>query len=360
MKRAPSPNPKPGVYGFVVHPLDHFQLGLFHLWRLGRGAGPFWRFPLIQTVGGAQLRGILYGVPLLPRPLMEDQERSVALIREAVRCLGEEGADAVGLGGLCAVVGSRGRAVGEGSTLPLTTGNHLTAWAALRSFEKATAALDVPTDEAVLVVGAPGPVAVAVAEQLARVGRAVRLAVKSGRGAIGAIVDRHPGIELVSLSEALPEASLIVSASSGGGAFSLQALRPGALAVDVARPRDIVVREARSDVLLLDGEMVSLPPGSRLDTISRIYSRLVGQRDTHVFACFAAPMLLAASGVPQPIPGGRFMDVEKVESLGSLAEEQGFRVDRLYSRGHPLASKTLDRFRSERSDLLGTVVPTSA
>jgi predicted amino acid dehydrogenase len=332
--------PAPGdssLYGFVVHPLAPLHLAVQRIWRLGRGAGPLKRFPTVVTSSGKSLQGLIYGIPLLPGRMIEDQEAAVAAIRSGVRELAERGAASVGLGALCAMVGSRGRAVAADSPVPVTTGHHLTAWAAGRTLDLALEARGKGVGEPVLVIGAPGPVAVAAAEVIARSGRPVRLAGGARVGALASVLARTPGIEWVPREGATRGAGVVVSASSGGGALDEAELDAGALVIDVGRPRDLAGRRRRDDIMVVDGEMVALPPRARLDTITRVYGALVGHADTHVFACFAAPMVLAATGVPQEVPARRFLDPEDVERLGGLAEQQGFFVDRLYDRGRPVS-----------------------
>jgi len=314
------------------------------MWRLGRGAGVVKRYPTFLTRRGRPLRGTLYGVPWRPRRLLEDQDGAVDAIVAGVDALARRGAAAVGLGALCAVVGSRGRAVSERSPVPVTTGHELTAWAAARTANRVTQLVGRDPREPVAVLGAPWGVAVAAAELLARRGRRVMLAARSRGSALARIAARTPDVELVEPDEALARARFVVCASSGGGRLTEAALCPGTVVIDVARPRDLVGLRARPDVLTVDGETLALPAGAHLGGVTVVYNWLVGQGPANVFACFAAPMLAAMGDIPEPISQDRFLDPEAVEAWGAVAEGHGFHVDSLYDRGRAVEPDVLRRW----------------
>ncbi len=338
-------------YGFVVHPLTRAHLAIYRAWRLGRGAGVLKTYPPFLTRGQARLDGLLYGIPLLPRPMLEDREAAVDAIARGVDVLAERGARAVGLGALCAVVGSRGRAVADRCDVPVTTGHEITAWAAVRTAERVCRLLGRAADGPVAVLGAPWVVAAAAAELLALHGRPVLLAGRgAGAGALRRIARRSAGIEVVEQSDALRRARLVVSASSGGGVVAEQELAPGTVFVDVARPRDLAGVRVRRDVLSVDGETVSLPSGAHLGGITTIYNWVVGQGAADVFACFAAPMLAAAGAAPAPMSEGRFVDPEVARAWGAAAEHHGFHVDTLYDRGARLDPDGVREWGSQYPD----------
>ena len=300
------------------------------------------RYPTFLTRRGRPVRGTLYGVPWRPRRLLEDQDGAVDAIVAGVEALAHQGAAAVGLGALCAVVGSRGKAVAERSAVPVTTGHELTAWAAARTADRVTQLVGRDPAGPVAVLGAPWGVAVAAAELLARRGRRVLLAARSQGSALARIAARTPGIEIVEPDQALARARFVVSASSGGGQLAEAALAPGSVVIDVARPRDLVAgRRARPDVLSVDGETLALPAGAHLGGVTVVYNWLVGQGPANVFACFAAPMLAAMGDIPRPMSSARFLDPEAVEAWGAVAEGHGFHVDPLYDRGGALDPEVL-------------------
>jgi len=346
--RAGTDQAPPTLFGFIVHPLTRLHLAVYRAWRLGRGAGVLKRYTPLRTRPGAHLAGLVYGVPLLPLELVEDQERAVAAIRRGVEDLAEAGAAAVGLGALCAVVGARGRAVADGAPVPVTTGHEITAWAAARTLERVGALVGAAADEPAVVLGAPAAVAVAVARLLAEAGRPVLLAARGSRGPLARVVARTDGLEAIPDDGAPGRARLVVSASSGGGVLTESELSAGTVLVDVARPRDLAGPRRRQDVLVVDGEMVSLPGGTAVDPITRAYNHVVGQAVDEVFACFAAPMLAAAGAVERALSPGRFLAPDDVRAWGEAAERHGFFVHRLYDRGRPLSEARLAAFCAAR------------
>lgn len=336
------------TYGFVVHPLTAAHLAIYRAWRLGRGAGVLKRYPPFAARGDARLSGILWGIPLLPRPMLEDQEAAVDAIARGVDALGERGASAVGLGALCAVVGSRGRAVAQRCSLPVTTGHELTAWAAVRTADRVLRLLGRDPGGPVAVLGAPWVVAAAIAELLDLQARDVLLADRGvGVGALKRIAKRCRSATVVEQSKALRRARVVISASSGGGILSEQALSSGTVFIDVARPRDLSGPRTRADVLSVDGETVSLPAGARLGAVTTIYNRVVGQGAADVFACFAAPMLAALGAAPAPMSDERFVEPAVAQAWGAAAEHHGFHVDALYDRGARLAPEAVRAWGTE-------------
>ena len=268
---------------------------------------------------------------MVPSAMLRDQGQAVDAIRRGVSFLAEEGAEAVGLGALCAVVGSRGRAVAEDSPVPVITGHELTVWAACRTAQRLRRVLAVPAQEPWAVLGAPSPVAIGIAEVLDGLGFSVVLGCSKTQKP-WASAGRAPHLETVPISTALEQFRCLVSASSGGGVTRAEKLRPGAIFIDVARPRDLIGRLRRPDIYVVDGEMVSLPPWCRVDAVTGVYQRCVGQSREAVFGCFAAPMLAAAR--PElVIPTGRWMTPDQISAWGAAAESEGFHVDRIYCRG---------------------------
>lgn len=332
---------RPRRYGFVVHPLGRAQQLLFRAWTRLRGPGRVLDFPPLYSLTGHWLEGRIVGVPFTPAEMIADQAQAVAGIIAAAESLHAWGARCVGLGAVAAVVGGRGRAVAQALSPPVTTGHALTTYAAMRTADLAATHFELDPAAPVAVLGAPGPVALGLAACLAAQGNAVRLALDPLPPPVARFLRAWPAAQAVPKPQALDECRLVLGASSTGDAVQEHELRPDAIFVDVAQPRDLVEPPRGRGVSVLDGELVSLPPGAELPPLSRIYNRIVGQGSRHILACFAEPMVLAlldpawARRLSRP---ARFPRPADILTLGSLAERAGFRVDRLFQYGRPLTT----------------------
>src|SRR5690606_25423200 len=150
--------------------------------------------------------------------------------------------------------------------LPVTTGDSYTVAIAVEALEAAARRMDIDTGAAnVAVVGAGGAIGGACARLLA--GRCAEL-VLGGRPrepleaprdeltGFGTAIHARTGVD------AIYGADLIVTVTSAVHAvIEPRHLKPGAVVLDVARPRDVSrrVAEQRDDVLVIEGGMVEVP-----------------------------------------------------------------------------------------------------
>ena len=345
-------------FGFVVHPLSASQRRLLGvrsfdgLMAIGRPtrrppARPIARLR-VRDPFDAQVEGVLVAIPSLPEELLVDQEAGVAAVVEAVARCRAEGADVVGLGAVAAVIGGQGKAVAEASPCPVSTGNGLTAWAAVETLEllRGRGLRGAPVG----LVGPPGPVANGILEQLlARGDEVVIVSAQPPRPLIRQVEQlcaQHRGRARFTahVSEVLGPGKVLIAASSTGGRLRLSALPAGSVIIDVAAPQDVLLDvPTRKDVLLLDGEYVRLPRPLAGSAWHHVYGWVTGQSQ-HIFACFAEPMLMALAGDTALCSVGRTVPLERLRALGNLAASHGFWIDRLHEQGRPVPLSRLQRF----------------
>lgn len=356
-------------FGFVVHPLVAGQRVLMGVRTLtpsflvgeGTSTPRVARFPRIVSATGATSDGEVRAVGMLPASMLVNQEPAVERIARAAERLAADGASVVGLGALCAVVGSRGEEVARRVKVPVTTGVSYTAFAAGRTLERVAEAVgETLAGSSVAIAGFPGALAVAIADLAARRGaRPVLLdgPLKAREKLRTRLVAEHG----IAVDLPLPEeaaaaaraADFLVGASSTGGALDPAWLVPGSVVVDVAEPRDLPRRAALApDRLVVDGENVSLPPGTQgFGILTSVYNWVVGQRLGTVYACFAEPIVLALDGKLESFSLGKEIPPAKADEIGRLGEKHGFRVDRLLHGGFPIHQRRIDnvaRLRSAR------------
>ena len=136
---------------------------------------------------------------------------------------------------------------------------------------------------------------------------------------------------------------ILIAASSTGGRLKLGDLPSGSLIVDVAAPAGVVRNVAkRSDVLILDGELIRPPRPLRGGLWRSIYGLVTGQSRS-IFACFIEPMLLAMESEPKSLVG-RTVDLKVLDKLGLRAHAEGFMIDGFHTRGRSISRAQLARF----------------
>lgn len=364
-------------FGFVVHPLVAPQRMLMGvrtltpalLWGEGTTTPRVAKFPRVVSATGAFAEGDVRAVGMLPASMLVNQEPAVERIAAAAGRLAADGASIVGLGALCAVVGSRGEEVARRVQVPVTTGVSYTAFAAGRTLDRVADALgETLAGSSVAIAGLPGALAVAVAELCAE--RGVRLVLLDGpvkaREKLGARLTAQHGVAVELPPDPAPAAraaDFLVGASSTGNALDPGWLGPGSVVVDVAEPRDLPRSAALApDCVVVDGENVSLPPDGQpgFGLLTGIYNWVVGQRLGTVYACFAEPIVLALEGKAESFSLGKEISAAKAGEIGRLGERHGFRVDRLLHGGFPVHAGKLEHVSRLRSARRSGAVPPSA
>jgi acetylornithine/succinyldiaminopimelate/putrescine aminotransferase/predicted amino acid dehydrogenase len=344
-------------FGFIAHPtsaplkryvkmLDLVQRGSHDLNRgysreLWSHANlvPFMNFDRIVSAAGAEARGEVRYLPLTAEEMIRDAGASLERVIEGVRAFAADGADLVGLGGFTSIVGRRGVDVANSSTIPVTSGNSLTAYAGYRALSQVMAWMDLrPCDHRVAIVGYPGSIALAIARLLLADGVELDLV-------------HRPGAKAADLLEHLPrewrakvrlsgdietfyaQDRFFVAASSTGGLIDPARLLPGAIVVDVALPRDVSEQAAqqREDILVIDGGCVSASDQVRMGGES--LNLAIKQQ---INACLAETMVLTLDQRAEVYSLGRALDTDKVLAIGETAERHGFRPSPLASYGRRL------------------------
>jgi putrescine aminotransferase len=263
---------------------------------------------------GAVAEGEVWGVPLDPAQMLEDQERALVRLERAARLAMLEGpVGAIGLGSLAAVVGGRGEALQERLAVPVTTGAAATTWALWKNTVRV---LERRPDATAAIIGAAGPVGRAVAELLAADGYRVR--VDNKRAANGLDVEAADGP-----AAAARGCAVVVGAATTGGLLPPEALASGAVVVDVALP-SILTGPPPAGVRMLAGEAVSCPPSWDPGLWGPIYQVLAGYGPQQVYACLIEPLVLAVEGRAAPYALGRKLEAGTVRQFAAQAEALGF------------------------------------
>ena len=312
-------------------------------WRC-RDEVPFARAATLRSITGAECEAILHEFPQTAEDMLSNLDIAQDRVVRAVESLACLGADLVGLGGTTSIIGGRGTLTAQRVSVPVTSGNSLTAYAAhaalMHLFE--TLAVD-PTQTRVTVVGYPGSISLAITRLLLEQGVPLNL-VHSGR-ASEATLRRHLGQDVGKvrfvdeLQSCFRDSRIFVSATSAGGVIEESALPPGACVIDVGLPRD-VRRSAmrRTDVLIIDSGYLNAGPdvilGASIASISI---------NRHINACLAETIVLGLEGRAETYSLGRNLDLDRVKEIGRLAAQHGFEPLPLASWREPLDDDRIRR-----------------
>ena len=139
----------------------------------------------------------------------------------------------------------------------------------------------------------------------------------------------------------LREADIVIAVTSGvDTVVPGDALKPGAVVCDVARPRDVSqkVAKERPDVLVIEGGAVEVP--GPVD-----FHFNFGFPPRTAYAWMAETMLLALEERYESFTLGRDLTVEQVREMGALAEKHGFKLAGFRSFEHQVTDEYIEGVR---------------
>jgi acetylornithine/succinyldiaminopimelate/putrescine aminotransferase/predicted amino acid dehydrogenase len=307
-------------------------------------------------------------------------------LEAAVELAKQRGAKIVGLGAYTSVVSKGGRDL-RNLGVAITTGNSYTVAAAVEATFEAARQLKIPLAQSTAaVVGATGSIGRAttflLAEEVnelilignpnnqqhsrrrlmkvtAEIYQHLNKAQRQG-GAISEFVKHHsripapdaplseyqdfaetvlnesPIIYTLEIGKYLPQADLVISATSQVGSLIQPAmLKFGAVVCDVARPADVgvEVKEARPDVLVIDGGVIAVPGQPDLGFNFGFEKGLA-------YACMSETMMLALEHRYEHFSLGVDITIENIQYFRDLAAKHGFQLAGFRSFDRPLADET--------------------
>ena len=299
---------------------------------------------LVSPLGGTA-EGRLIEIPMDAAAILEDPDRALGFMEQAVEMAVEWGAGVVGLGSMTGIVGGRGTHLAERCPIAVTTGNSLTVYTALQNLYHAVQEFDIDLKlETVAVVGIPGSIATAVAALIAPQCGELLLVGRQASGPARKLADDLGADLVLDVAEAAERAGVIISATSTGNCIDQEWLLPGSLVIDVGVPTDVRGTAAkRADVLVLTGGLVRVPRSMPLD------SKLLWFQHGMVPSCLGETLVLALEDRAESFSLGRSLDLDAVQEIGGLARSHGFDFSEMYTFGHPLDESGLVRYRKARS-----------
>lgn len=361
----------------------------------------------LRTPAGKQAYGEFITVPNTAEQFLEMPHKdAIARIQAAIDLAVSRGAKIVGLGAYTSVVTRGGHSL-RNIGVPLTTGNSYTVVSAVEAVWDAVRRLDLSLPSSVAaVVGATGAIGRACSillseeiSQLILVGnparpeqsrrRLVKVAAEALRhlasqaqtrafpaGTVGAYLaamgdrpaadasldqwiafaeefERATSAVVIStdIDAVLPQADVVVTATSSlNDLITPENVKFGAVVCDLSRPPNVSrdMKDARPDVLVIDGGVVELPGRPSLGWN-------FGFEEGMAYACMSETMLLALEQHYEDVSIGADLNLETVLWLRSLGIEHGFRLADLRSFDRPLSPEDWERTGRARTAELNRV-----
>ena len=297
---------------------------------------------------GRSLKGWFIACPFTPKTMMTLPVNRVYDKLVACGHMSERlGARLMGLGAFTSVVGDAGVTVAQRLDIPVTTGDSYTVVVAVDAILEAAKVMDIAVDQAhVAVVGASGAIGKTCSELLARKCGELTLV---GRRAdvLESVREQCEGhqasISVSTQTEAIYHADLILTVTSAlDTIIEPEHLKPGAVILDVARPRDVspLVAAHRDDVLVIEGGMVEVPGAVN-------FNFDFGFPPGKSFACMAETMALALEGRYEDYTIGKDIQLERALEISEIATRHGFRLSGFRSFEKAVTQETIDRVKEQ-------------
>ena len=161
------------------------------------------------------------------------------------------------------------------------------------------------------------------------------------------VINQSPVIYSVDLNGYLPKADVIVTATSQvNSLIQPEMLKFGAIVCDVARPQDVSVevKEARPDVLVIDGGVVAVPGLPDLGWNFGFETGLA-------YACMSETIMLALEQQYRHFSLGVDIEIQTIDYLRQLAQKHGFKLAGFRSFDRPLTVEAWEEVLQSRSGL---------
>lgn len=359
----PSGSEIPRKYAFIIHPLSQRDLFRHPLTRPmirlpkplinqvehGLAAAPGFFYGRITGVRseatGVYAEGIIYSLGATPREMLAAKpeviyRKILAISEDAVK----RGAKIMGLGAFTKIVGDAGVTIAARSSIPVTTGNSLSAaatlWAAKEACRKMGFLKPIPgdpirVDGTVMIIGATGSIGKACTSVLGASFSTIIIAAINAPRLMAykkELQDMYPGVKVQITTQPARFASqcdlIVVSTSATeGGAFGLENIKPGCVICDVSRPLTFSAEVAltRPDVLIIESGEIELP-GENVKVDCDL-----GLEKSVVYACLAETALLTLEGRYESFTLSRNINYKKVKEIYKIARKHGARLAQIRS-----------------------------
>lgn len=328
------------TFAFVIHPINIEQLKDF--WPITRimpdfliklflkNIPPFKisHIKKVRSIQGKEIEGYFIACPLLPKQMLELEERLVLdKIIAAGRIAERLGARILGLGGYTSIVGDKGYTIAKNLKIPVTSGNAFTAWSVFEAIYRAVKTKNIDLKESSLtIIEATNSVGNACARKLSDYVRKIILTSKNREKLEflkETILHLNP-VEVVienDTHKAVKDADIvIITTSDSADLFNTEELKPNTIVCDASITKNIADKtNLRPDITVVNCGLIKLPFSFDLGV------KIGSSRDI-VSASLAETMLLTFEKRFVSYSLGNNINLDNLEEIADIAVQHGFEV----------------------------------
>lgn len=367
-------------FGFIAHPMNHEEFQFLKLMNhtqnfvdlrgsfqclnklmgeigsIGKFIGhtsngiTFLEIDCISTKYG-NASGIICCLPVMPKDILENQEKSFQQIKDISQDLIlEHKVDIIGLGGFTGILGNRGKDFNEIFDIPFTTGNIFTAYNGIAALDHLREFYNLNTENIpITIIGFPGSIATLIAEELSKRSEGRQKLILVGRGTdkyLKKMIDSseyigNNAIVVNNMSDALSQAKIIITATSSGNIIEVDSLEKGSIVIDIAAPRDVIkpYNNRRNDILIVDGGRCGFDETVKWD--DNIFTSFI---KNNLYGCILETILLALDNRLEPFSVGRELSIHNLEAIEHISKRHGFVITNLYSFNEKIDESVIRSF----------------
>jgi predicted amino acid dehydrogenase len=249
----------------------------------------------LSLADGTPTTGAMLFSPMTTEQMIRNPQLARKRVLQTIRLAEKMGAQLAGLGAFASIVTRDGRDLERKVRLGLTTGNPQSAAIAVENVLQAAASTNLSLPHAVVaIVGGAGSVGSACAKMLARFVRTLFL-IDIKKDALQTLIsqlgDQPAMVKGMTGLDHVRDADVVIAATSHPRVLLTAAhLKPGAIVVDAAQPKNVSeeVPRQRPDVLVIESAVIRTPD------VNLHFDLDLGPNE--VLGCLSETMILTAIG----------------------------------------------------------------
>lgn len=327
------------TFGFILHPIriedvrNHWGVTKwipnFLLKKILQICPPFVvsHIEKVRSINNEEVEGYVSVCPLLPMQMLKLKEKAVLhKIIAAGKLVKERGASIVGLGGYTSIVGDKGYTIARNLSIPVTSGNTLTAWAVIEAILESAKKRGVETEKSTLsIIGATGSIGTLCTKKLSSYFSKIVITARHRdkllhlKNEVERIGSAHIDIE-TDVREVVKRADVIIVTTSAPEALiDGMDVKRNAILCDVSLPKNIYGKtNTRKDITIIEGGLVQVPHRLHLGFQTDLPHDVL-------FGCIAETVLLTLEERFKNYSLGDRIAVERLDDIAAMALRHGFK-----------------------------------
>ena len=279
----------------------------------------------LKGVDGNEIMGAILISPLTTEQMIRNPRLARKRVYQTARLAEKMGACIAGLGAFTSIVTKDGTDLQGKVTVGLTTGNAHSAAIAVQNVLNAAALTNLSLPHStVAIVGGAGSVGSACAKLLSRLAAKLIL-VDIKKEELKKVLQQLHGhscqLEGTTCIDAVKQADVIIAATNSPRTIiSAEHLKPGAIVIDAAQPKNVSeqVPHKRRDVLVIESAIVQTPG-------LNCHGEKLGLAVGEALGCMSEAMILAGIGWQGHYSLGK-ADPKQAAEMIKIGRELGFRL----------------------------------